>query len=189
MSFNSDGSPPSTSSPAAGAATSRDWIFPSYSFVHSTHSIRRTPRRRRFSSYHPPPPQFNSSAAAAAEFSPGEESSSLSSAYQRSRPRSFELGKYEKSTRLQGDDGPDGPAAEGVKSDDVVFKENDEVKDSQTTPSEKTLLRFLKGRLRIRPQLAFTVSVSSSPLLCVCVCSNVQLQMQRALPFLAIFLR
>lgn len=165
MSFNSDGSPPSTSTPTAGSATARDWIFPSYSFVHSTHNIRRTPRRRRFSSYHPPPPQFNSAAATAA-FSSGDDSNSFSGASQRSRPRSSEFGNYEKSTRLQAD-GPDGPAAAGVKPIDAVSSENGEVKDTQTT--EKSFFRFLKRRLRIRPQLAISVSVSYL-LYSVCLC-------------------
>lgn len=147
MSFNSD-----ASSPAASGSTARDWIFPSYSFVHSPHNIRRTPRRRRFSSYHPPPQQFNSSSPPA--FTAGEGSNSESSSVSRLRPRSFELGNHEKST-ISLADGLSGPTPAGIKS-------NDAVSENQTTASEKTFSSSLRGSfLRIRPKLAFSVSVSS----------------------------
>ncbi|KAH6778335.1 ion channel protein [Perilla frutescens var. hirtella] len=151
MSYNSDASSP---------APERDWIFPSYSFVHSPHNIRRTPRRRRFSSYHPPPQQFNSGTAALAG---GDGSNSVSSSGSRLRPHSFEFGHYEKSTRLLSD-GVAGPAAADVKSNDAVSPEKCEVKESQMIPSEKTFSGFLRGRLRIRPQLAFSVSILTTVL-------------------------
>ncbi|XP_057777032.1 ion channel CASTOR-like isoform X1 [Salvia miltiorrhiza] len=157
MAFNSDGSQPSTSSPAEAAATTRDWIFPSYSFVHSTHNIRRTPRRRRVSSYHPPlAQQFNSAAAAS---STGDDSNSFTTSSPSFRPRGFEFGNYERSTRLLAD-GPDGPAAAAVKSNDAVSLE----KETQTTYSEKTFSKFFRSGLRIRPQLAFSVSIVTTVL-------------------------
>lgn len=67
-------------------------------------------------------------------------------------------------------DGQAGPATAGVKSNDAASSEKCEVKETQTTAPEKTFSRFLRGRLRIRPQLAFSVSVSSLLYsLCVCV--------------------
>ncbi|KAL1557204.1 ion channel CASTOR-like isoform X1 [Salvia divinorum] len=160
MSSNAEGSPPSTSS--AAAATTRDWIFPSYSFVHSTHSIRRTPRRRRFSSYHPPPsPQFNSTAAAVSSAEGASNSfSTISPSY---RPRSLEFGNHQKSTRLLAG-GPDGPAAAPVKSNDAVSSEKREVKETRTTYLEKRFSKIFRGGLRIRPQLAFSVSIVTTVL-------------------------
>ncbi|KAK6118647.1 hypothetical protein DH2020_047639 [Rehmannia glutinosa] len=154
MSFNSDASSPSTSS-AAATATTRDWIFPSYSF-HSPHNIHRTPRRRRFSSSHPKPQQFNSATASFQPPKAGDDSNSVSSSVSRLRMRSFEFGNHEKSTRLL-DDGLDG--GEGGAGKDAVSSKECELKESKTTTSEKSFLGFLRGRLRIRWQLAFTVAI------------------------------
>ncbi|KAK6130598.1 hypothetical protein DH2020_035690 [Rehmannia glutinosa] len=154
MSFNSDASSPSTSS-AAATATTRDWIFPSYSF-HSPHTIHRTPRRRRFSSSHPKPQQFNSATAPFQPPKAGDDSNSVSSSVSRFRLRSFEFGNYEKSTRLL-DDGSDGGGGGAGKN--AVSSKECEVNESKTTASEKTFLGFSRGRLRIRWQLAFTVAI------------------------------
>ncbi|KAK6116770.1 hypothetical protein DH2020_049503 [Rehmannia glutinosa] len=159
MSFNSDASSPSTSS-AAATATTRDWIFPSYSF-HSPHNIHRTPRRRRFSSSHPKPQQFNSATASFQPPKAGDDSNSVSSSVSRLRMRSFEFGNHEKSTRLL-DDGLDG--GEGGAGKDAVSSKECELKESKTTTSEKSFLGFLRGRLRIRWQLAFTVADQISKL-------------------------
>ncbi|KAI3459848.1 hypothetical protein Pfo_016511 [Paulownia fortunei] len=158
MSFNSDASSPSTSSAAAAATTTRDWIFPSYSFVHSPHNIHRTPRRRRFSSYHPPPHQFNSATASFQPRTAGDDLNSVSSSVPTLRPWRFEFGDYEKSTRLLAD-GLDGGGGAGVKSNDAVSSEKCEDKEGTTTASEKTFSGFLRGRLRVRWQLAFTVAI------------------------------
>ncbi|KAL8487279.1 hypothetical protein ACS0TY_023356 [Phlomoides rotata] len=154
MSFNSDASSPSTSSPAA-SATTRDWIFPSYSSVHSPHNIRRTPRRKRFSSYHPQPPQFNSGTASLAV---GDDSNSVRNSVSRLRPWRFEFGNNEKSTSLL-TDGFDGGAGAATKSNDAVSSEKFEVKEDKTTASEKTFSGFLRGKLRVRWQLASTISI------------------------------
>ncbi|XP_042010137.1 ion channel CASTOR-like isoform X2 [Salvia splendens] len=143
MSSNTDGSPPSTSSAAA-----RDWIFPSYSFVHSTHNIRRTPRRRRFSSYHPPPSQqFNSTAPAS---SSEDASNSVTTISPSHRPQSSEFRNYQKSTRSVAGR-PDEPAAAPLKSNDAVSP-------------EKIFSKFFRGGLRIRPQLAFSISIVTTVL-------------------------
>ncbi|XP_047977575.1 ion channel CASTOR-like isoform X5 [Salvia hispanica] len=150
MSTNTDGSPPSTSS--AAATTTRDWIFPSYSFVHSTHNIRRTPRRRRFSSYHPPPSQqFNSTAAASSTEDASNSFTTISPSY---RPQSSEFRNYQKSTRLVAGR-PDDPAPAPVRSNDAVSPE------TRSAYLEKTFSNFFRGGLRIRPRLAFSVSVNS----------------------------
>ncbi|XP_042007251.1 ion channel CASTOR-like isoform X2 [Salvia splendens] len=146
MSSNTDGSPPSTSS--AAAATTRDWIFPSYSFVHSTHNIRRTPRRRRFSSYHPPQSQqFNSTAPASSSEDASNSFTTISPSY---RPQSSEFVNYQKSTRLVAGR-PDEPAAAPVKSNDAVS-------------SEKIFSKLFRGCLRIRPRFAFSVSIVTTVL-------------------------
>lgn len=170
MSFNSDASSPSTSSPAA--STTRDWIFPSYSSVYSRHNIRRTPRRKRFSSHHPQPPQFNSGTASLAA---GDDSNSVRNSVSRLRPWRFEFGSNEKSTRLLAD-GFDGGAGAATKSNDAVSSGKFEVKEGKTTASEKTFSGFLRGRLRVRWQPASIVSVSSllySVCLGVCMCVQV----------------
>lgn len=155
MSFNSDGSTPSTSSSAA-AGTTRDWIFPSYSFVHSPQKIHKTPRRRRFSSYQPPPAKFNSATASFQPQTVGDSNSTISSV-SRLRPRRFEFGNYEKSTRLL-DDGLDGGEPSRIKPNEAVTSERREVKE-RTAP-ESTFSGFLGSRLRVRWQLALTVAVS-----------------------------
>ncbi|KAL0368697.1 UNVERIFIED_CONTAM: Ion channel CASTOR [Sesamum calycinum] len=157
MSFNSDASSPSTSA----AAATRDWIFPSYSFIHSPQNVHRTARRRRFSSYRHPPQQFNSSAASFQQRTAGDDSKSVSSSISKSRRRHFEFGSYEKSTRLL-DDGLDGGGGEGIMSnDDAVSSEKFELKEAKLTATGKNFSGFLRGRLRVRWQLAFTVAVSS----------------------------
>ncbi|XP_047977572.1 ion channel CASTOR-like isoform X2 [Salvia hispanica] len=153
MSTNTDGSPPSTSS--AAATTTRDWIFPSYSFVHSTHNIRRTPRRRRFSSYHPPPSQqFNSTAAASSTEDASNSFTTISPSY---RPQSSEFRNYQKSTRLVAGR-PDDPAPAPVRSNDAVSPE------TRSAYLEKTFSNFFRGGLRIRPRLAFSVSIVTTVL-------------------------
>ncbi|KAL0366594.1 UNVERIFIED_CONTAM: Ion channel CASTOR [Sesamum radiatum] len=155
MSFNSDASSPSTSA----ATTTRDWIFPSYSFIHSPQNVHRTARRRRFSSYRHPPPQFNSAAASFQQRTAGDDSKSDSSAISRSRRRHFEFGNYEKSTRLL-DDGLDGDGGEGIMSnDDAVSSEKFQLKEAKVMETEKNFSGFLRGRLRVRWQLAFTVAI------------------------------
>ncbi|EYU38180.1 hypothetical protein MIMGU_mgv1a020953mg [Erythranthe guttata] len=158
MSFNSDASSPSTSASAADATT-RDWIFPSYTFVHSPHNIHRTPRRRRFSSYQPPPQQFNPTAS----FHPraaGNDSNAVSSSVSRSTPGRFEFGNHDKSTTLL-DDGIDGGGSAGVnsKSNEAVTSEKRGIKERKTTSSEGTFLGVLRSWLRVRWQLAFTVAI------------------------------
>ncbi|KAK4421982.1 Ion channel CASTOR [Sesamum alatum] len=156
MSFNSDASSPSTS---AAAATTRDWIFPSYSFIHSPQNVHRTARRRRFSSYRHPPPQFNSAAASFQQRTVGDDSNSVSSSISRPRRRHFEFGNYEKSTRLL-DDGLDGGGGEGIVSkDDGVSSEKFELKEAKATAPEKSFSGFLRGRLRVRWQLASTIAI------------------------------
>ncbi|XP_020548401.1 ion channel CASTOR isoform X1 [Sesamum indicum] len=155
MSFNSDASSPSTSA----AATTRDWIFPSYSFIHSPQNVHRTARRRRFSSYRHPTSQFNSAAASFQQRAAGDDSKSVSSSISKSRRRHFEFGNYEKSTRLL-DDGLDGGGGEGIMSnDDAVSSEKYELKEAKVTATEKSFSGFLRGRLRVRCQLAFTVAI------------------------------
>ncbi|KAL9144322.1 hypothetical protein ABFS82_14G289700 [Erythranthe guttata] len=158
MSFNSDASSPSTSASAADATT-RDWIFPSYTFVHSPHNIHRTPRRRRFSSYQPPPQQFNPTAS----FHPraaGNESNAVSSSVSRSTPGRFEFENHEKSTTLL-DGGIDGGGSAGVnsKSNEAVTSEKRGIKERKTTSSEETFLGVLRSWLRVRWQLTFTVAI------------------------------
>ncbi|KAL7085830.1 hypothetical protein ACP275_14G302300 [Erythranthe tilingii] len=158
MSFNSDASSPSTSASAADATT-RDWIFPSYSFVHSPHNIHRTPRRRRFSSYQPPPQQFNSTASFQ-QRAAGNDSNTISSSVSRSRPGRFEFGNHEKSTTLL-DGGIDGGGSAGVKSksNEAVTSEKRGIKERKTTSSEETFLGVLRSWLRVRWPLTFTVAI------------------------------
>ncbi|XP_073150783.1 ion channel CASTOR-like isoform X1 [Henckelia pumila] len=139
MSYNSDAASPST----PGGA--RDWIFPSYSFVQSTHSHhQRTSRRRRFSTY---PTQFNSAAASFPSRPAPDDSTPVLSSYPSKfsgfRRRRFEFGRnHEKSTVVVDDSG-------GVA----------EANPKNEVSREKNFSGSLRGRLRVRWQLAFTAVI------------------------------
>lgn len=156
MSYNSDAASPATPDGA------RDWIFPSYSFVHSTNSHhQRNSRRRRFSTY---PTRFNSAAASFPSRPAADDSTPVLSSYPSKfsgfRRRRFELGRnYEKST-VAVDDTSDRSGVAEINPKDEVASKKCELKEAKTTSSEKKFFGFLRGRLRVRWQLVFTAAVS-----------------------------
>ncbi|XP_073299574.1 ion channel CASTOR-like isoform X2 [Primulina huaijiensis] len=149
MSHNSDAASPST----PGGA--RDWVFPSYSFVHSTHSHhQRNSRRRRFSTH---PTQFNSAAASFPSRPATDDSTPVLSSYPSKfsgfRRRRFEFGRnYEKSTVAVDDTSDRGGVVEINPKDEVS-------REAKTTSPGKNFFGFLRGRLRVRWQLAFTAAI------------------------------
>ncbi|KAL3828447.1 hypothetical protein ACJIZ3_017249 [Penstemon smallii] len=146
MSFNSD----SSTTAGSAAATTRDWIFPSYS-IHSSHTnINKAPRRRRFSTHHTPQPQFkfNSPTSSFHPRAAGDDSSFVGSSVSRSTRQRFEFGNVEKSTRLLDDD-------LRVESNDAVST----AKGKTSTASPKSFSASLGGGLRVRWQLAFTAAI------------------------------
>ncbi|XP_051126383.1 ion channel CASTOR-like isoform X2 [Andrographis paniculata] len=160
MSWNYDAMPPSTSSAAADG--DRDWIFPSYSFAHSSRNIiHRTPRRRRFSSYRPSSQQLSFGQASFETRADVDGSNSVSSSVSKFSRRRFEFGSHEKSTRLLDDNNLEGGGATEIKSNGAVALENCVEKDGKTNAmvSEKTFAGFLTGGLRVRWQFAFTATV------------------------------
>lgn len=132
MSYSSDAASPST------PGGTRDWIFPSYSFVHSTHSHhQRTSRRRRFSTY---PTEFNSAAASFPPRPPIDDFtpvlSSYPSKFSRFRRRRFEFGRnYEKSTVAVDDTSDRGGVAEVNPKEEVS-------REAKTTSPENNFSVF-----------------------------------------------
>ncbi|KAL2507215.1 putative ion channel POLLUX [Forsythia ovata] len=148
MSFNADSSATATATP-----TTRDWIFPSPSFTHSSYRHSHSaPRRRRFSTYPRAPKTTHSQI-----LSQDSNSSASISKYTGLRRRRFEFGYDRRDDKSPAP--PDGASVDKADDADSQSPGKCEVQYDKTKSFLKTFTGFASGRQSVRWQLAFTVAI------------------------------